>query len=230
MKIKIGLMLSLISFLKLNAQLNIAVSYSNRSAVYNSKRDGDAGKRYLNLMHGIALEFGETQLNDNRSYFTFSYHSTLQKSDKMVNLYNINGFTKYNSMVYVEPINNGPFLLPGPISKEFNYSNTYTIVNLGFKRLWRIHKKSTQKLKHYIGVNLGFTEITNGLLVDNEEAVKSKYALKFTNAVFLGACYMNEVKLNKKFALTTSLDASISKPYIPSLSLALGARYYFNLK
>ncbi len=208
-------------------QVNIALNYSNSSTTFKSKRTGDEGIRYLNLMHGFSFSFGETQSNDNRSYFAISHHSAIQSSDKMVKLYKPYGAKKYYSSVYIEPIRNGTFVGIEPEEKYFNYQNTYSIVNITFTRLWRIHKKSTKALKHYIGLNGGFLETTNGLLVNHPEAVKTKYEKRLNQSIIAGISYMNELKLNKRFALTCGIDTNISLDKTPAITAYAGLRYYF---
>lgn len=206
------------------AQDNIGINYSNSSTTFNSKRAGYEGKRYLNLMHGFSFTFGETQTNDNRSYFSINYHSVTQNSDKLVKLYKPNDAEKYYSSVYIEPIRNGTFLGIEPEEKYFNYQNTYSIVNITFTRLWRIQKKSTKALKHYIGLNGGFWEITNVLYVNHSEALKTKYEKRMEQSIIAGLSYMNEVKLNTRFAIISGIETNVSLKKTFSITTYAGIR------
>ncbi len=215
---------------QLFAQINFSASYNNNSTIYYSNRPNDDANKNLIGMHGFAIDFGEKQENDKRSYLTFSYNWAKQNSDKMVTMYaEQNSNILYDRTAPFPEISNS---YPFPIyiayaKKDFNYQNTYAIVNIGFKRLWRLSKKSESKLKHYIGFNAGFNESTNALLVKHVEAKTGKYEKRYNESFFGGFSYMNEIKINNRFALNYSIDLSLNNNILPAANISIGLRYYF---
>lgn len=206
------------------AQLNLSLSYNNRSIIYESAQG-------LN-----GLDFDVLYKTKTKGHFglSFNFNHEITKKKEVVKLKRLPSDKEYTSIGYYFDYEYDS----SAIYKYFNERKSYTYVALAFKHFKDI--KSTSNSIHYLGYTLGVNILGEQRYVKSD-STNRKYFYKNATLVQImaGVNYHREIMLNKPFSFIyganisvsamplTLYDADFIERPIVSGSIVCGIRYYF---